>query len=204
MELDRGSDGKDTQRQLDGKHFGEDSPGTAAYREAGVVGIRYNLLGENPDLMASGPWRDLSRRVAELGWHIEIQSGGRDWLAVLGALDGIDAPIVADHFGRPDPVFGPLCSGFQALLAEGPEGRIHVKLSAPYRCGGNDVQIYRDALYDRLGSGRLLWGSDWPWTQHGHGKSFAALMAGAASSRTEADIACCAGTAHRLYGFGLP
>ncbi|MCH6551363.1 MAG: amidohydrolase family protein [Planctomycetes bacterium] len=48
----------------------------------------------------------------------------------------------------------------------GPGGPVWVKLSAPYRLGGLDPAPYAAAYLERFGPERLLWGSDWPWTQH--------------------------------------
>ncbi|WP_157699754.1 amidohydrolase family protein [Pseudorhodoplanes sinuspersici] len=152
-----------------------------ALDRAGVVGVRFNLIGTGPALLKDAAQRQLLRRVQALGWHVEVQAEGADWPCALRALEDYDGPIVADHFGRPDPEKGTACAGFQAILSEGSDGRLYVKLSAPYRCGGADVQRYADALMQRLGPNRLLWGSDWPWTQFEAGRDYGALAATAAS-----------------------
>jgi len=146
----------------------------------GVVGVRFNLIGSGPGLLKEPAQRQLLRRVQALGWHVEVQAEGADWPSVLRALEDHDGPIVVDHFGRPNPALGAACEGFQAILREGSGGRIYVKLSAPYRCGGVDVQPYTEALMRHLGPRRLLWGSDWPWTQFENGPSYGALAAMAA------------------------
>jgi len=75
--------------------------------------------------------------------------------------------LVVDHFGRPNAQKGGLKSPeFEALLRAG-EGRDwYVKVSAPYRCPGIDVEQAWHLFRLRWGIERLLWGSDWPWTQH--------------------------------------
>lgn len=167
---------------------------------AGVSGVRFNLIGAGPGVLDEPLRRGLLRRAAAFGWHVEVQADGPDWPAVLRALEGHDGLIVADHYGRPDPAKGVACAGFLALLGEGPTGRIFVKLSAPYRCGGADVRIYEDALVARLGHDRLLWGSDWPWTQHELGRDYAALAhAGASTAQPWSRVL--AGTAAALFGF---
>ncbi|MDX2205018.1 MAG: amidohydrolase family protein [Hyphomicrobiaceae bacterium] len=152
-----------------------------ALDSAGVVGVRFNLIGSGPERLVDPEQRQLLRRVRALGWQVEVQAEGAQWPRVLQALADHDAPIVADHFGRPDPVKGVACAGFQAILGEGGDERLYVKLSAPYRCGGVDVQPYIDALLQRLGPQRLLWGSDWPWTQFEAGRDYASMAAMAAS-----------------------
>ena len=171
-----------------------------AMTRAGVLGVRFNLIGAGPGALREPLGRGLLRRAAAFGWHVEVQADGPDWPAVLRALERHDGPIVADHYGRPDPARGAACAGFLALLGEGQEGRIFVKLSAPYRCGGANIRIYEDALVARLGHGRLLWGSDWPWTQYEAGRDYAALaQAGAATAQPWSRVL--AGTAAALFGF---
>ena len=81
--------------------------------------------------------------------------------------------VVVDHFGLPSPDLGTRDPGFQHLLQRGREGRVYCKLSAPYRQHGVDTRPYAHALLDALGPDRLLWGSDWPWTQHEHAHTYA-------------------------------
>lgn len=148
-----------------------------AYAAAGVVGVRFNLIGRDPDVLRRDDWQRLAGRVAARGWQIEIQAEGRDLPGALDALDGIAAPVVIDHFGRPDPASGLGDPGFRRLLAQGAERRLWVKLSGAYRCGGVDVRPYVDALLAGLGPDRLLWGSDWPWTQFEDARTYAGCVA---------------------------
>jgi len=138
-------------------------PALAALAEAGVVGMRLNWLRRDtlPDV-AAAPWRNLLGRVGELGWHVEIYLEGPKLAGVLPALRGSRVRVVVDHFGAPDPARGVRCDGFQAVLAGVRDGDTWVKLSAPYRLGGADPQVYVDALV-AVGPAQLLWGSDWPF-----------------------------------------
>src|SRR5690606_42018349 len=55
---------------------------------------------------------------------------------------------------------------FKSLLPVGSGRDWYVKISAPYRCPDIDVhQAWRE-FRRHWGLERLLWGSDWPWTQH--------------------------------------
>ena len=141
----------------------------------GITGIRFNLVGDDPGKLRLPEYRSLVRRVAELGWQIEIQAEGGDIPGVLKNLAFSSAPVVIDHFGKPDPRHGTGCRGFQTLLDHGPGGNVYVKTSASYRCGGADTRPYFEALMEYLGPDRLLWGSDWPWTQFEAGRAFALL-----------------------------
>lgn len=143
---------------------------------AGVVGIRFNMIGRDIGEIATPATRALAARVAALGWHIEVQAKGADIPAVFRALENFDGTLVIDHFGLPDPAHGTADPGFMALLQEGARGRTFVKISASYRCGGNNVRYYTDALLKHLGPRRLLWGSDWPWTQFEAHRSYAGVV----------------------------
>jgi len=133
---------------------------------AGVRGIRYNLIGHDPAMLAQPEYRALTRRVSARGWLIEVQVPGAALPGVLDALTADASTVVVDHFGKPgtaDPTADP---GFRKLMEYGPGGPVWVKLSAPYRLGGLDPAPYAAAYLERFGPERLLWGSDWPWTQN--------------------------------------
>lgn len=168
---------------------------------AGVVGIRFNLIGDEPKKLARPEWRALARRVAARGWQIELHAHGGDLPDLLDLLDPVGTPLVIDHFGRPDPARGCDDAGFRRLLAAGPRGNIWVKLSGSYRLGGADAAAYARALINSLGPGRLVWGSDWPFTQFEATRHFAdgvAELARWCDLETQAAIAT---TSRKLFGF---
>lgn len=142
---------------------------------AGVVGIRFNLLGRPRPVRLTVAELALSRRVAKLGWQIEVQADSPDLASLLPWLAALQTPVVIDHFGRPDAELGLWCPGFQAILAA--PTNVNVKISAPYRLATDDVGVYLNELVAALGPDRLLWGSDWPWTQHETGRDYGALLA---------------------------
>ncbi|MFQ5937618.1 MAG: amidohydrolase family protein, partial [Acidiferrobacterales bacterium] len=144
-----------------------------AMATAGVVGIRLNFMyGKLPDLTAQR-YQELFMRTAEHGWHIQIHLDGPRWLSVLPPLLNSGAVLVFDHFGRPDPRQGVHCPGWHALLEAGRSGHHWVKLSAPYRLGGLDPHTLTNALLDAFGPDRLVWASDFPWTQFEQGQRYA-------------------------------
>ena len=156
----------------------------AALDAAGVVGMRLNLVGlEWPDL-ASPAWVHLLARLRELRWHVEVHRDAADLAPLIKALLPSGCSLVVDHFGRPAPGLGRADPAFKALLQTAETGRVWVKLSAAYRhaiASGlpaserDDASTHRDAEQARLtasallgafGPERLVWGSDWPHTQH--------------------------------------
>lgn len=145
--------------------------------QRGAVGIRFNMIGRDIAEMATPESRALLARIARLGWHVEVQARGADLPDVFRHLEHFDGHVVIDHFGLPDPRLGLRDPGFRQLLREGEAGRTFVKLSAGYRCHGLDVAPLAGALLATLGPRRLLWGSDWPWTQFENGRSYPKVAA---------------------------
>ncbi|TIX51428.1 amidohydrolase family protein [Alteraurantiacibacter aquimixticola] len=146
-------------------------------REDGIVGIRLQLARceSLPDL-DSFDYRVLWRRVRDLGWHVQLAIEGTSLPEVLPALQAAEVDIVIDHFGHPDPADPLGCAGFQAMLAAVDTGRCWVKLSGGFRLAGTTA--WRDdpdgdldgiasqvasTLLEKVGTERLLWGSDAPF-----------------------------------------
>ena len=164
---------------------------------AGVAGVRLNLVGlPLPDLLAP-QWQAFLARLKALDWHLELHREAADLPPLLDAALRTGCRVVVDHFGRPDPRLASADPGFAALLRHADSGRLWVKLSAAYRNARGarlaaaertpalleaDAQAARDCarqLLAAFGPGRLVWGSDWPHTQHqdqtDYGRSLAAL-----------------------------
>ena len=139
----------------------------AAMAGRGAVGIRLNWFrrASLPDV-ASADYRRLFASVRALDWHVELYLEGHLLAGVLPKIRESGAHVVVDHFGSPDPARGVGCSGFREVLNAVSAGDTWVKLSAPYRQGGADVQRYVDALLDASGPEQLVWASDWPFVSH--------------------------------------
>ena len=144
-----------------------DRAALAAMGHRGAVGIRLNWIRRPtlPDVSAAD-YRQLFANVRGLDWHVEIYLEGPLLAKILPAIRESGAKVVVDHFGSPDPARGVACAGFMAVLDGVRAGDTWVKLSAPYRQGGADVQRYVDALLDAGGPRQLLWASDWPFVSH--------------------------------------
>jgi len=125
----------------------------------GVRGVRLNLVGR--DHLLDAAERGLVERVDALGWQVEVHVDRGRLPEVLAQL-GDARTVVVDHFGKPDGVDDAATWAAVARQAE----RLHVKLSAPYRLGGVDPAALAARWLERIGPGRLLWGSDWPCTNH--------------------------------------
>ncbi|MWB79675.1 amidohydrolase family protein [Pseudooceanicola sp. 216_PA32_1] len=104
---------------------------------------------------------DMARRVAEVGWHIELNTEPTSFARIAALLPDLPkgTRLVLDHIGHVDPAEP------DALFRLLDTGLIWVKLS-PTRIS-TDIGRYTDltALVTRIGKGfpeRILWGSDWP------------------------------------------
>jgi len=134
---------------------------------SGVRGIRLNLLGRSDFSEYTWPaWQELFEAVAECGWHVEVYCEGERIPALLQALGDCAAPLVFDHFGAPEPHRGADGAGVQALLARAARHPVYVKVSGPYRMRGEDPKVWAGFWMRELGADRLMWGSDWPWTNN--------------------------------------
>lgn len=139
--------------------------------DAGVRGVRLNLY-RDPDWqrIATPPWRALFARIAGLGWHVELHTDNGDGGTVLAQLDAAlgdtSVPVVLDHFGRPGAA-GTADAIFDVAAAVRERRQVWVKFSAPYRLVvPGDWRLLAQKWLEVAGANRLLWGSDWPWTNH--------------------------------------
>lgn len=145
-----------------------------ALDKAGIRGIRLNIEsggGRDPREI-TGALGAFARRLAPLGWHIQIYAALAVIARVAPDVADLPVPVVFDHFGMPDAALGPDQPGFPALLELVRTGRVFVKLSAPYRIskqpGYADVVPIARALI-AAGPERMVWASDWPHTDRAPG-----------------------------------
>jgi predicted TIM-barrel fold metal-dependent hydrolase len=157
-----------------------DEAALAALDRQGVRGIRLNLVGLPIPDFARAEWQRLFERVRALDWHVELHRESRDLPVAGQPLLDAGCELVVDHFGRPGPLPGD-DEGFAWLLRSAATGRVWVKLAAAYRswpdARGSAACAAAQALLQALGADRLLWGSDWPHTQHQHLADFASTQA---------------------------
>lgn len=78
-----------------------------------------------------------------------------------------DVPILIDHLAHPKVDEGVNGAGFQTLLATAQHTNVHVKISGYYHFTEQpdpfpDCWPLLEALHDRFGPTRLIWGSDFP------------------------------------------
>lgn len=132
---------------------------------AGARGARFHMLPGG----AVG-WESLepvAHRIAELGWHVQLQLNGRGLIDHADRLLALPTSLVVDHVGLFMPPVAPDDRRFGALLRLIDAGRCWVKLSAPYIPLPEEAPDYpavsrlARALIDHAPE-RLLWASNWP------------------------------------------
>lgn len=141
-----------------------------ALAEGGVCGIRLNLVGLPIPDFARVEWQGMFARVRALDWHVELHRESRDLACAAQPVLDAGCKLVVDHFGRPEAAHRADDEGFNWLLRASTSGRVWVKLAAAYRNWPDQrdpaAREAAQALLRAFGAGRLVWGSDWPNTQH--------------------------------------
>jgi len=133
---------------------------------AGMRGVRWNLVrgAEVPDLYAP-PTKGFFRKLRARDMHLEVHLEGPRLAPLLPALTDQGVNLVVDHFGLPsEPLPGddPMIRAVSVLTDR---SALYFKFAAHYRVPFN-VKPHADELMSLLLADRVVWGSDWPHTQH--------------------------------------
>lgn len=129
----------------------------------GVCGVRLNLVGGDHCVEQWNRNPLFWDRITSLGWHVEIHTDPGRLPDVLPKMPS-DVKVVVDHMAKPLKAHAADAT-LQLLRHYGPD-RIMVKLSGAYRQAGVNAQDLAQVLLGELGPSALLWGSDWPCTNH--------------------------------------
>ncbi len=140
-------------------------PELAALNAAGMRGVRITRSGLANDL-GIDDLPALAPRLADIGWHVQVQEDGAKALEWLPPLRGLPVPVVIDHIARlpknmelNDPRFVAL----QRLLET---GNVWLKISGPYH-GSAQGHPYSDVVprihaLAEVRPDRLVWALNWP------------------------------------------
>lgn len=147
----------------------------AELHEAGVRGVRVNLesYGEGDPAVARRSLEWAARRVAPLGWHVQVFARLSILAAVHDVIRVLPVPLVIDHFGRPDAALGPSQPGLEAIYALLGGANVYVKISGAYRI--SQAKDFSDAApiaraMIAANPDRIVWGTDWPHPGGGKGR----------------------------------
>jgi len=145
-----------------------------ALHASGVRGIRLNLAGVDHDIPEWTRAERVWQTLYDLGWHLDVHTDQGALPKVLAQLPS-DMPLVVDHMAKPSEASASDVT-VQALAQRAQQVPTHIKLSGAYRLGGVDAMRLSRLWLQELGPQALLWGSDWPCTNHEHLANYASLM----------------------------
>jgi predicted TIM-barrel fold metal-dependent hydrolase len=142
----------------------------AELRKLDAGGFRAaRLMDQFPSGATTAMLEAIARRVAPLGWHIEINIAKcADWVDLEPRLQRCPVPLVFDHLGRPRGGEGVDQPGFRVIrrLLAGRDD-CWTKISSFYRLSDAGPPHYADMrpfvqalLADR--PDRCVWGTNWP------------------------------------------
>ncbi|MDQ6621174.1 MAG: amidohydrolase family protein [Pseudomonadota bacterium] len=144
-----------------------DRASLSALARHNVVGVRADFIGDGLSSLDYPAFAELIACLADLDLVLDVQCERDQMTRIAPALAESPVRVVVDHIGRPEPQTGVRQAGFDALLHLGQRGDVSVKLSGPMRMssvpGWHDVDPFVQALVSELGTGALVWGSDWPF-----------------------------------------
>ena len=132
----------------------------------GFRGVRFHYMGHLgtgeriEDVLA------MAKRLAEIGWHLQIHVDGPRIAELAPALADSPVPVVIDHMGRVDASQGIDQAPFNALLRLLERPHCWVKVSGSERISRRaspwpDAAPFARKLVAECPQ-RCLWGSDWP------------------------------------------
>jgi predicted TIM-barrel fold metal-dependent hydrolase len=133
--------------------------------EQGVRGVRFNLGFPGVLTVSSLPL--LAPRLAELGWHCQINMRPKQIEDNADLLNALPGPLVFDHLAQVPQPGGLESAPYKIIRALLDRGKTWVKLSGPYVSSKQGAPDYADAgvvaaAYVKAAPERMVWGSDWP------------------------------------------
>jgi predicted TIM-barrel fold metal-dependent hydrolase len=135
--------------------------------DGGIKGIRFTVFDPRSAAVSIDMIEPLAKRVADLGWHVQIHMRGDQIVENGDMLQRLPTQVVFDHMGRlpqPAPLDHPAYKIIRAMLDK---GRTWMKLSGAYMDTKVGAPTYSDKLavaqaYLAAAPERMVWGSDWP------------------------------------------
>lgn len=134
--------------------------------KSGVRGVRWNLVRGAPVPDTNSPKvQTFFEKLRSRNLHLELHLEGPRLAQTLPLLSDQGIALIVDHYGLPSEV-NPRDDPMIAALGKiDDRDNIFFKFSAPYRTAF-DISPHSDRLVSLLGEDQIVWGSDWPHTQH--------------------------------------
>ena len=137
------------------------------FHAGGIRGIRFSLADAGSRAVTPDMVEPLAKRVADLGWHVQLNVEGEMIDDMASLLRQLPTPIVFDHLGHPPVGVGIDHSSHKVVRELIDKGRTWVKLSGAYSNSKVGPPAYPEATkvaqaFVTAAPERLVWGSDWP------------------------------------------
>ncbi len=140
--------------------------------EAGIRGVRFNLLDRPRGNVALDVFDRVVERIAEFGWSVDLHIDPKNLLEQEKRIRALPLPVVFDHVARIDPAEGLNQPAFQLLLELVKRDRFWVKVSGADKICNTGVYSYPGLPYIEVipfaraviaaAPDRVIWGTDWP------------------------------------------
>ncbi len=136
------------------------------FDNAGIRGIRFSLGDPATAVVTVDMVEPLAMRVAELGWHIQLNMPGDQIVERAALLRRLPTELVFDHLGNPPLPAGVEHPSHRIIRELVDRGGAWVKLSGAYlnsTAGPPYPEATRIAqAFVKAAPERMVWGSDWP------------------------------------------
>jgi 2-pyrone-4,6-dicarboxylate lactonase len=159
---------------------------------AGFRGVRFNFMTEAAVQSDANQVGILTRRLAPLGLHLQLQIGGPLIHSLAELIDGSAVPVVIDHMARVDPTVRPQNPELDALRAH-----LRARPQTQLKLSGIDRVSHSAHYSDGIALARslaeefphqCLWGTDWPHPNHHHVPDDGVLVDALAQIAPDADL----------------
>lgn len=147
----------------------------------GIRGLRFSVWNPNYTVTTIEMIESLSKRVNDLGWHVQLHMSGDQIAENAALLRRLVCPIVIDHMGRLPPRMGIEHPAFGIICDLLDRGHTWIKLSGAYLNTVSGPPLYADATgvaraFAKAAPERMVWGSDWPHITESHKPDDAVLF----------------------------
>jgi 2-pyrone-4,6-dicarboxylate lactonase len=138
-----------------------------ALNKGGMRGCRFAFLKRLGGVGDLGAFTRIVRRVAALGWHIDVYLEPGTVADYAALLSGLPAKYIIDHMGTVEAAKGLDDPGFTALRdLQKRDPKCWVKITGLERASASgppfhDALPFARALIDNAPD-RVIWGTDWP------------------------------------------
>jgi predicted TIM-barrel fold metal-dependent hydrolase len=133
----------------------------------GVRGLRFTTGNPQTAVVSTDMIEPLSKRIADLGWHVQLNMEVDQIEANASMLRRLPSQIVFDHLGKLGLESGVNHPAYGIIRGLLDAGKAWVKLSGAYLNSTVGPPAYPEALpiaqaFVKAAPERLVWGSDWP------------------------------------------